>query len=145
MVSLWLFKKFPYFFRVFSVATHVSVSHSLFFLFCKSYIFYIQEKELISHDLSRDDNRRVGDGRRKKIQCFLGKEEVWMDLLPAVSESACLVSEDRSRLCRRVSPAVMIRSSSQDSEVSTVVEEHRWRLGGRVWVPFGRVSSLLWR
>lgn len=38
-----------------------------------------------------------------------------------------------------VSPAVMIRSSSQDSEVSTVVgEHHAGALVGGVWVPFGR-------
>ena len=38
-----------------------------------------------------------------------------------------------------VSPAVMIRSSSQDSEVSTVVgEHHAGALVGGVWIPFGR-------
>ena len=47
-----------------------------------------------------------------------------------------------------VSPAVMIRSSSQDSEVSTVVgEHHAGTLVGGVWVPLWKkgVSSLLWR
>ena len=43
---------------------------------------------------------------------------------------------------------VMIRSSSQDSEVSTVVgEHHAGTLVGGVWVPLWKkgVSSLLWR
>ena len=47
-----------------------------------------------------------------------------------------------------VSPAVMIRSSSQDSEVSTVVgDHHAGTLVGGVWVPLWKkgVSSLLWR
>lgn len=42
-----------------------------------------------------------------------------------------------------VSPAVMIRSSSQDSEVSTVVgEHHAGILVGGVWVPLWRRGLL---
>lgn len=46
-----------------------------------------------------------------------------------------------------VSPAVMVRSSSQDSEVSTVVGEHHTGiLVGGVWVPlWKRGHSVLWR
>ena len=46
-----------------------------------------------------------------------------------------------------VSPAVMIRSSSQDSEVSTVVgEHHAGILVGGVWAPlWKRGNFLLWR
>lgn len=69
------------------------------------------------------DTRRVGMGRRKKIQYFLGKQSR-LDTSPHVSEACVLFQRTDPDSVVGVSPAVMIRSSSQDSEVSTVVGEH---------------------
>lgn len=77
--------------------------------------------------------------RRKKIQYFLGKLGAgWTPPLVCLRPCVLFQRTDPDSVIG-VSPAVLIRSSSQDSEVSTVVGEHhtgilvgggglRWRL-----------------
>lgn len=62
-------------------------------------------------------------GRRKKIQYFLEKPRV-DGTLPLMCVSPVSFQRTDPDSVIGVSPAVMIRSSSQDSEVSTVVGEH---------------------
>lgn len=76
-------------------------------------------------------------GRRKKIQHFLGKLRVgWTPPLVCLRPCVLFQRTDPDSVIS-VSPAVMIRSSSQDSEVSTVVGEHHTGIlvggGGLLW------------
>lgn len=69
--------------------------------------------------------------RRKKIQYFLGKHSKLDPPPPKCLSARVLFQRTDPGPVIGVSPAVMIRSSSQDSEVSTVVGEHHTAvLGG---------------
>lgn len=81
-------------------------------------------------------------GGRKKIQYFLGKLRV-DGVRPLMCLSPCVLFQRTDPdSVTGVSPPVMIRSSSQDSEVSTVVGEHHTGiLVGGVWVPLWKRAT----